>query len=185
MEQKVMDIANQRMSPVLENCKKELAGLRTGRASPELLEHVVVEVYGVKTPLNQVANVTVIDSRMLGVQVWDSNNVKLVENAIREAPLGLNPSADGSVVRVPLPSLSGERRQELVKAAEKFAEHARVSVRNIRRDLLNDLKQQEKNKQISEDEMHRLSNDIQKITDKWIGEVDKLLAAKSADILKT
>lgn len=173
-----------RMEATLAHLKQEFQGLRTGRASVDLLNPVQVEVYGAKMPLNQVGTVGAPEPRLLTVQVWDKSNVAAVDKAIREAGLGLNPSPDGQLIRVPMPELNEERRKELVKMAGKYAEEARVSVRNIRRDGMDEIKKQEKAKEISEDDARAESDDVQKLTDDFIKQVDELLKAKEADILK-
>lgn len=171
-----------RMNGALETLKKEFTGLRTGRASTSLLDPVMVDAYGSMTPLNQVASVTVPEARMLSVQVWDKGLSKLVEKAIRDSGLGLNPQADGQLIRVPLPDLTAERRTELAKVAGKYAEAARVAVRNVRRDGMDNLKRQEKDKQISEDEHKGLSEKVQKVTDDFIKKIDEALAHKEKEI---
>jgi len=171
-----------RMSGAMEQLKKEFQGLRTGRASASLLEPVMVDAYGSMMPLNQVASISVPEPRMLSVQVWDKGMSKAVEKAIRESGLGLNPQADGTLIRVPLPDLSAERRQELAKVAAKYAEGTRVAVRNVRRDGMDSLKKQEKDKQISEDEHKGLSEKVQKLTDEWIKKIDDALAHKEKEI---
>ncbi len=173
-----------RMDGAVETLKKELNGLRTGRASPNLLEPVMVESYGQMMPLNQVGTVSVPEPRMLTVTVWDKGTVKAVEKAIREAGLGLNPSSDGTTVRVPLPELNQERRKELAKVAGKYAEQARVSVRNVRRDGMELLKKAEKAKEISEDEHGKLADDIQGFTDAHIKLIDQTLATKEKEIMQ-
>lgn len=174
----------QRMSGAVEVLEKEFIGLRTGRASTNMLEPVTVEAYGSRMPLNQVASVSVPEPRLLTVQVWDSTQTKAVEKAIRDAGLGLNPQAEGSLIRVPIPELSTERRTELTKVAGKYAENARVSVRNVRRDGMDAVKKSEKDKLISEDEAKRQSDEIQKLTDEFIKKIDTMLAAKEVDIMK-
>lgn len=173
-----------RMGGAVEVFKQELAGLRTGRASTALLEPVQVEAYGSQMPLSQVGTVSILDSRMLSVQVWDKGLVSAVERAIRDGGLGLNPSAEGQVVRVPLPELNQERRTELTKVAGKYAEQTRVSVRNVRRDAMDVLKHQEKDGDISQDDHRTLGQDVQKLTDDTIKEIDDLLAAKEAEIMQ-
>lgn len=173
-----------RMDGALEALTREFTGLRTGRASINLLDGVKVDAYGSLSPLNQVGNVTAPEARLLAVQVWDKSMVKNVEKAIRDAGLGLNPMADGQTVRVPLPPLTEERRQELTKVAAKYAEEAKISVRNVRRDAMEMLKKLEKDSEISEDEHHRLSDDVQKLTDARIKKIDEQLAAKQKDIMQ-
>lgn len=173
-----------RMDGAFSVFEKDLSGLRTGRASPNLLEAVQVEVYGSMMPLNQVATISVPEARMLSVQVWDQSNAASVEKAISSAGLGLNPAADGALIRVPLPDLSEERRQELCKVASKYAENTRVSVRNIRRDGMDKVKKSEKDGEISQDEQHQIGDRIQKLTDEVIKKIDETLAAKEKDIME-
>ena len=175
---------SRRMDGALEALRKEFAGLRTGRASANLLEPVKVSAYGQDMPLNQVGTVNVPEPRMITVQVWDRGMVGAVEKAIRDAGLGLNPMADGSTVRVPIPELSRERRQELSKVAHKYAEQARVAVRNVRRDAMDFLKKQEKDGKISQDEHHGLNDQAQKLTDEHVKKVDEALAGKEKEILQ-
>ena len=172
-----------RMDSALEVLRKELQGLRTGRASASLLEPITVEAYGTEMPLTQVATVNVPEPRLLTVQVWDRGLVKAVEKAIRNSSLGLNPAVDGQLLRVPLPELTQDRRNELVKVAHKYAEQARVAVRNVRRDGMDHLKQDEKKHEISEDERKRLEHEVQKLTDDTIKEIDETTAAKEKEIL--
>ena len=175
---------SRRMEGAVEVLHKEFTGLRTGRASVSLLEPVMVEAYGVPTPLNQVASVSVPEPRMLSVQVWDKTMVKSVEKAIRDSGLGLNPAADGTLVRVPIPPLNEERRAELSKVAGKYAEQAKISVRNVRRDGMDQLKKWEKDSEISKDELHSEEKEIQKLTDKVIGEIDEALSHKEQEIMQ-
>jgi len=172
------------MEGAIDSLKREFAGLRTGRASISLLEPVSVDAYGAQMPLNQVGTVSVPESRMLNVQVWDRKLVGAVEKAIRDSGLGLNPSSDGSSVRVPIPPLSEERRTELTKVAGRYAEQARVAVRNVRRDGMDQLKRMEKDHEISEDEQRRNSDEIQKLTDTHIKLIDDALQAKEAEIMQ-
>jgi ribosome recycling factor len=172
-----------RMQGAVEALKKEFAGLRTGRASVSLLDPVVVEAYGQRMPLSQCGTVSAPEPRMLSVQVWDKGVVIAVQKAIREAGLGLNPAADGTLVRVPIPELNEERRKELTKVAHKYAEQARVAVRNVRRDGMEDLKKAEKDKAIAQDEHRRLNEEVQKMTDKFVKNVDETLATKEKEIM--
>ena len=174
---------NRRMHGALEALKHDLAGLRTGRASVALLDPIHVEVYGANMPLNQVATVSVPEARMLSVQVWDRSNVQPVEKAIRSAGLGLNPITDGQMIRLPIPELTEERRKELAKLVGQYAEKARVAVRNVRRDGMEHLKADEKKHEISEDERKRLENEVQKLTDDTIKEIDEAAHAKEKEIL--
>ena len=173
-----------RMDGAIEVLHKEYSGLRTGRASANLLEPVVVDAYGSKMPLNQVGTVSVPEPRMLTVQVWDMGLTKAVEKAIRDAGLGLNPQPEGSMIRIPVPDLNEERRQELTKIAGKYAEAAKISVRNIRRDGMDTLKKLEKEKQISEDDHKRQSDDVQKLTDEYTRKIEQMQADKEKDIMK-
>lgn len=173
-----------RMDGAIEALRKEFSGLRTGRASTALLENVTVDAYGSKMPMNQVGSVNVPEPRMLTVQVWDNSLVKEAEKAIRESDLGLNPQTEGNLIRVPLPELSEERRIELTKVAAKFGEQARVAVRNVRRDGMDTLKKNEKDKEISKDEHRDRGEDIQKLTDEHIKIIDKMLSEKEQEILQ-
>src|ERR1043165_5086186 len=175
---------SRRMDGALEARRKAFGGLRTGRASANLLEPVHVSAYGNDMPLNQVGTVNVPEPRMITVQVWDRGMVGAVEKAIRDAGLGLNPMADGNTVRVPIPELSRERRQELSKVAHKYAEQARIAIRNVRRDAMDFLKKQEKDGKISEDEHHGLNDQAQKLTDEHVKKVDDALATKEKEILQ-
>ena len=167
----------------LEALKNDLVGLRTGRASTALLDPINVEVYGAQMPLNQVATVSVPEPRLLSVQVWDKGNVGPVEKAIRSAGLGLNPITDGTMIRLPIPDLTEERRKELAKLAGQYAEKARIAVRNVRRDGMDHLKVDEKKHEISEDERKRLEVEVQKLTDDTIKEIDNAAHAKEQEIL--
>jgi ribosome recycling factor len=179
-----LDALSRRMDGALKTLSQEFSGLRTGRASAELLDPVQVEAYGSMMPLKQVGTVTVPEPRMLAVQVWDKSMVKAVEKAIASAGLGLNPMADGQLVRIPLPELTEERRKELVKVAAKYSEQARIAVRNVRRDGMDQLKKLEKDGKISEDEQRDKADLIQKMTDTHIEKIDGMLSQKEKDILK-
>ena len=172
-----------RMHGAVEALKHDLVGLRTGRASTALLDPIVVEVYGAQMPLNQVATVSVPEARLLTVQVWDKSNVQPVEKAIRSAGLGLNPITDGQLIRLPIPELTEERRKELAKLVGQYAEKARIAARNVRRDGMDHLKQDEKKHDISEDERKRLEAEVQKLTDQTIAEIDAAAEAKEKEIL--
>jgi ribosome recycling factor len=171
-----------RMRGAIDALKKEFAGLRTGRASVHLLDPVVVNVYGQRMPINQVATVSTPDARTISVQVWDRGQVGAVEKAIREANLGLNPVTEGALIRLPIPALNAERRQELVKVAHKYAEHARVAVRNVRRDGMELLKKLDKDGDMSEDDHRKNSAKVQELTDRLVKEVDQLMIAKETEI---
>src|SRR5580700_4196663 len=172
-----------RMQGAVQVLRQEFGGLRTGRASPSLLDHVQVEAYGTHMPLNQLATVSVPEPRLLSVQVWDRSMVHAVEKAILAANLGLNPATEGQVLRLRIPELNEERRRELVKVAHKYAEAARVAVRHVRRDALDALKKLEKEGKVSEDDHTRMSGEVQKATDQMIAEVDHTLAAKEKEIM--
>lgn len=172
-----------RMQGAVGVLRDELGGLRIGRASASLLEPITVEAYGARTPLNQVATVSVPEARLLSVQVWDRGMVNAVEKAIRDSNLGLNPATEGQVLRLRIPELNQERRQELVKVAHKYAEAAKVSVRHVRRDGMDLLKKLEKDGEISSDDLERQSKDVQKATDEAIAEIDQTLAHKEKEIL--
>ncbi|MBA3676316.1 MAG: ribosome recycling factor [Sphingosinicella sp.] len=172
-----------RMHGAVEALKHDLGGLRTGRASTTLLDPINVEVYGSNMPINQVATVSAPEPRLLSVQVWDRSNVSAVEKAIRSAGIGLNPMTDGQNIRLPIPDLTEERRKELAKLAGQYAEKARIAVRNVRRDGMDTLKQDEKKGEISQDEQKRLETEVQKLTDDTIAEIDTASAAKEKEIL--
>ena len=172
-----------RMQGAVEALKSDLVGLRTGRASTNLLDPINVEVYGAQMPLNQVATVSAPEPRLLSVQVWDKGNVGPVEKAIRSAGLGLNPITDGTNIRLPIPDLTEERRKELAKLAGQYAEKARIAVRNVRRDGMDHLKIDEKKHEISEDDRKRLETEVQKLTDDTIKDIDSSSQAKEQEIL--
>jgi ribosome recycling factor len=173
-----------RMDGAVEVLRKEFGGLRTGRASASLLEPITVAAYGNTMPINQLANVSVPEPRMITVQVWDRSTVKAVDKAIRESGLGLNPQTEGQVIRVPIPDLNEERRRELTKVTAKYAEQARVSVRNVRRDGVELLRRREKEADISQDEQRKLQHDVQHLTDEYIERIDDALAQKDSEILQ-
>ena len=172
------------MEKSLDILKRDFQGLRTGRASPSLLEPIDVEAYGSKVPINQVGNISIPESRLITVQVWDESLIQSVEKAIRNSDLGLNPMIEGNIIRVPIPELSQERRVEIVKIASKYAEDTRVTIRNIRRDAMDKIKEEEKQKNISKDDSFQFSEKMQKITNDYIERVDTLFQEKEKDILK-
>lgn len=172
-----------RMQGAVDSLKSDLSGLRTGRANTTLLDPVQVEVYGAMMPLNQVATVSAPEPRMLSVQVWDRANVIPVEKGIAHANLGLNPSIDGQTIRLPIPDLTEERRKELAKLAGQYAEKAKIAIRNVRRDGMEALKEDEKTKDISEDERKRSEDDVQKLTDRFVGLADEAATSKEKEIL--
>jgi len=173
-----------KMDKTLEALKNDLQKIRTGRAHTGLLDHLMVDYYGSPVPVNQVANVTLVDSRTLGVQPWEKNMVGKVEKAIRDSDLGLNPATQGELIRVPMPMLTEERRRDLTKVVKQEGEGAKVAIRNLRRDANNHLKDALKKGEIPEDDERRAQDDVQKMTDKHIAEVDKMLAAKEAELMQ-
>jgi len=179
----ILSELRKKMLTAFDVVHKDFSGLRTGRASPTLLESVVVDAYGSRMHINQVGNINIPEPRLITVQVWDESLASAVEKAIRDAGLGLNPSSAGAVIRVPLPELSEERRKELVKVAGKYAEQGRIAIRNIRRDGMDQIKSMEKNGGLSEDDSHRLADDIQKTTDEFIKKVDESLSQKEKEIM--
>ena len=181
-EEPDIDDIERRMDGALGVLRREFGGLRAGRASASLLDTIIVEAYDSEMPLNQMASVNVPEARMLSVQVWDKSMVKAVEKAIMNAGLGLNPVVDGQTVRVPIPELNEERREELSRVAAKYAEQARIAVRNVRRDGMDTLKRMEKDGNISQDDQHIWGDEIQSITDDHIAKIDDTLAAKQQDI---
>lgn len=177
-----LDDLERRMKGAVEVLHHEFAGLRTGRASIGLLEPVMVDVYGAQMPLNQVGTIGVPEPRLLTVQVWDKTVVASVDKAIRASGLGLNPAADGQLIRIPIPELTEERRIEMVKIAHKYTEQARIAVRNVRRDGMENLKKMEKDGEMSEDDHHLWGDEIQQMTDQTIAKIDEALASKDEDI---
>ena len=179
-----IDDITRRMDGAIEVLRRELAGLRTGRATPGLLEPIMVEAYDSEMPLNQLASISVPEPRMLSVQVWDKTMVKAVEKAIQNADLGLNPIVESQLVRVPIPELNEERREEMRKIAGKYAEEARVAVRNVRRDGMDKLKRMEKDGELSQDDQHLWGEEIQTITDGHVGKIDEMVTSKQQDIMQ-
>ncbi|HET7765531.1 MAG TPA: ribosome recycling factor [Burkholderiales bacterium] len=175
--------AEQRMHRSLEALKADLGKVRTGRAHAGLLDHVMVDYYGTQTPIPKVANVSLIDGRTLGVSPWEKKMISGIEKAIRESDLGLNPASHGDMVRVPMPALTEERRRDLVKVIKHEGENAKVAVRNLRRDANHALKEMLKKKSVSEDQERRAQDEIQKLTDKHIADIDKMIAAKEAELI--
>lgn len=178
-----MEETQKKMDGAIANLSHEFAGLRTGRASAAILDPIMVDAYGSPVPINQVGSVSVPEPSVITVNVWDKSLVRAVEKAITDSDLGLNPMAEGQLVRIPIPQLSEERRIEITKIAAKYAENAKISIRNIRRDAIDVIKKQEKNKEISEDEMHNKIDDIQQVTDEHTAKVDDLLKKKKEDIM--
>ena len=175
--------AEQKMQRSIEAFKGDLAKIRTGRAHTGLLDHIQVDYYGSPVPISQVANLTLVDARTIGVQPWEKKMVQAVEKAIRESDLGLNPATHGDLIRVPMPALTEERRRELTKVVKSEAETAKIAVRNLRRDANEQLKKLVKDKEISEDDERRASDDVQKLTDRFVAEIDKLVQTKEAEIM--
>ncbi len=173
----------EKMTKTLAVLDKELSGLRTGRASVNLLDPVVVEAYGDRLPLSQIGTVSTPDAKTITVQVWDKEMVKSVEKAIADANLGLNPGSDGQLIRMSIPALSEDRRKELVKLAHKYGENTKIALRNVRREGMDTLKKMEKDSEISKDEHHTQSDEVQKLTDEFIGKVDKTITSKEAEML--
>jgi len=176
--------ADSRMGKSIDSLKQDLMKVRTGRAHTSLLDSITVDYYGNQTPLNQVANISILDSRTLSVQVWEKQMTPVVEKAILKSDLGLNPATSGDLMRIPLPPLTEETRKNLIKVVRHDGENAKVAIRNIRRDANGTLKELEKEKEISEDEMHKGEDNIQKITDKHVKEVDQILAVKEKDLME-
>ncbi|WP_144112532.1 ribosome recycling factor [Paraburkholderia sp. BCC1886] len=175
--------AEQKMQRSIDAFKNDLSKIRTGRAHTGLLDHIQCDYYGSPVPISQVANLTLIDARTIGVQPWEKKMVQVVEKAIRESDLGLNPATQGDVIRVPMPALTEERRRELTKVVKSEAETAKVAVRNLRRDANEQLKKLVKDKEISEDDERRAGDDVQKLTDKFVAEIDKIVVTKEAEIM--
>ncbi len=173
-----------KMDSALSHYEKELNTLRTSRANPAILDNIMVNAYGSKTPINQLGNISIQDSNNITIQVWDSSITKFIETAIKESNLGINPQVDGQIIRLPIPKLSEERRKEIVKIASEYAENSKVTIRNIRREFIENCKNEQKNSSISEDELKKNIDDIQKVTDKNVEKIDKILEAKKIEILK-
>jgi ribosome recycling factor len=179
----VKKTAEEKMKKTLEALRNDLAKVRTGRAHTGLLDHVMVDYYGTPTAVPQVANVTLLDARTIGVTPWEKKMAGAIEKAIRDSDLGLNPATQGDTVRVPMPALTEERRKDLIKVVHKEGESGRVAVRNVRRDAIQHLKDLLKHKKVAEDDERRAQDDVQKLTDRYIAEIDKLLQAKEADLM--
>ena len=177
------DLEN-KMNSAVSHFEKELNSLRTSRANPSMLDNILVDAYGSRTPLNQLGNISVQDASTISIQVWDTSLIKSIEDAISESNLGINPLTDGQLIRLPIPKLSEERRKEIIKIASEFAENSKVAIRNIRRDFIETSKNEKKDLNLSEDDLKRKLNEIQKITDNNIEKIDKILELKKTDILK-
>ena len=185
MKEKVFENMEASMEKAIAAYQKELNRLRTGRASPALLEGVRVDYYGTPTPINQTASVNIPESRLIVIQPWDKGTIEAIEKAVQKANLGLSPTNDGTVIRISIPPLTEERRKELGKLAKKMAEECKVAVRNVRREANDALKKLEKKKEISEDEYHRGTDEVQKVTDGKIGQIEEIMEAKQKEILET
>ena len=177
------DLEN-KMNSAVSHFEKELNSLRTSRANPSMLDNILIDSYGSRTPLNQLGNISVQDASTITIQVWDSSLIKSIEDKITESNLGINPQTDGQLIRLPIPKLSEERRKEIIKIASEFAENSKIAIRNIRRDFIEISKNEKKDSKLSEDELKTKLNEIQKITDDNIKKIDKILAAKKTDILQ-
>ena len=175
---------NQKMSNAVVHLEKEFSTIRTSRASPSMLDNIFADAYGSKTPLNQLGNISTPDPSTLTIQVWDTSLLKSIENSILDSDLGINPQIDGQIIRLPIPKLSEERREELTKIASKYAENSKVVIRNLRRDFLDLQKDLKKNSELSEDDLKKITNDVQKLTDSNIDKIDEILRVKKEDILK-
>ncbi|WP_033829197.1 ribosome recycling factor [Bacillus andreraoultii] len=184
MANQVINDAKDRMTKAIGAYTRELASIRAGRANASLLDKIVVEYYGAPTPINQLASISVPEARMLVIQPYDKSIVSEIERAIMKSDLGLNPTSDGSLIRIMIPALTEERRKELVKVVRKESEEAKIAIRNIRRDVNDDLKKQEKNKEITEDELRGYTDDVQKLTDEYIAKIDQLTKEKEKEILE-
>ena len=175
---------NSKMENAMSHFEKELASIRTSRASTSMLDNILVDAYNSKTPISQLANINVPDSSTLTIQVWDNSLIKNIETAIIESNLGINPQTDGNIIRLPIPKLSEERRNELAKVVSQYAENSKIAIRNIRREIMDNIKKDEKDKNISQDTSKKMMNETQKITDEFIDKIDKLTSIKKEEILK-
>ena len=184
MIDEILEDARTRMGKSIEAFRHELSKIRTGRAHPSLLDHITVEYYGSQVPLNQAANVGVEDSRTLTVTPWEKDMVKVIEKAIMASDLGLNPATAGTVIRVPLPPLTEDRRKDMIRIVRQEAEGGRIAIRNVRRDAIHDVKELMKEKMIGEDDERRAETEIQEITDKYVAEIDEVLAVKEAELME-
>ena len=179
-----MSEVESKMNSAVLHFEKELSTLRTSRANPSMLDNIFIDAYGAKTPLNQLGNISIQDASTITIQIWDTSLIKVIESAITESNLGINPQTDGQLIRLPIPKLSEERRREIIKVASEFAENSKVAIRNIRRDFIESSKNEKKDSNLSEDELKRKINEIQKITDINIDKIEKILETKKIDILK-
>ena len=184
MSELIKDDINNRMDSTISSLKNEMNGIRAGRASPSMLDTIKVDVYGSKMPINQVGNITTPEPRLINIEIWDKGNVSLVEKAIRESDLGINPTIDGTLIRLPLPQLTEERKLEYVKLAKKIGESSKVAIRNLRRDGIERFKKMEKDKEIGEDESKKLQSDIEEITSTHIKLIESIVSEKEVDLSK-
>ena len=175
---------DQKMISAVKHLDREFSAIRTSRANPSMLDNIFADAYGSRTPLNQLGNISITDSSTITIQVWDTSIIKNIENSILESDLGVNPQIDGQIIRIPIPKLSEERREELTKVAAKYAENSKVVIRNLRRDFIDSQKELKKNSEISEDDLKKILNEVQKLTDSSIEKIDELLKVKKEDILK-
>ena len=173
-----------KMISAVKHLDREFSAIRTSRANPSMLDNIFADAYGSRTPLNQLGNISITDSSTITIQVWDTSIIKNIENSILESDLGVNPQIDGQIIRIPIPKLSEERREELTKVAAKYAENSKVVIRNLRRDFIDSQKELKKNSEISEDDLKKILNEVQKLTDSSIEKIDELLKVKKEDILK-
>ena len=180
----MIDDLNQKMSNAVKHLEKEFNTIRTSRANPSMLDNIFADAYGSKTPLNQLGNISTPDPSTITIQVWDTSLLKNIETSIAESGLGINPQVDGQIIRLPIPKLSEERREELTKLAAKYAENSKVVIRNLRRDFLDSQKDLKKNNELSEDDLKKITNEVQKLTDSCIEKIDEQLKIKKEDILK-
>ena len=175
---------DQKMISAVKHLDREFSAIRTSRANPSMLDNIFADAYGSKTPLNQLGNISITDSSTITIQVWDTSIIKNIENSLLESDLSVNPQIDGQIIRIPIPKLSEERREELTKVAAKYAENSKVVIRNLRRDFIDSQKELKKNSEISEDDLKKILNEVQKLTDNSIEKIDELLKVKKEDILK-
>ena len=179
-----LSFLKEKMDNTLLFFEKELSSVRTSRASLTMLDNIQVDSYGAKTPINQLGNISIPDSNLITIQVWDVNLINSIEKAILESNLGINPQTDGQLIRLPIPKLSEERRNELAKVVSQYAENSKIAIRNIRREIMDSIKKDEKDKNISQDEMKKKSSDVQKITDEYVSKIDLITSKKQTEILK-
>ena len=184
MSDEINNNLNKRMQASISSLKSEMSGIRAGRASPSMLDTIKVDVYGSKMTINQIGNITTPESRLINIEVWDQGNISAVEKALRESDLGINPSSEGTLIRLPLPQLTEERKIEYIKLAKKIGETSKVAVRNIRRDGIEQYKKMEKNKEIGEDDSKKLQSDVENLTSEYIKTIDSIVLEKEADLSK-